>query len=135
MRTQRIFAYIIDVIIIGILSGILCSIVGLEVKTLWSSAEGVRVIYNPVSLVGLAISALYFLTDVMTEGSPGKKLLGLRVIPPSPEKDMFSTAATRALVKVISIHLFIGVILFFLMDPSLHDRLAGTTVNKKAALA
>lgn len=136
MKAQRVFAYIVDGILIGILTSILCAILGLKISTLWSGGV-VDIVYNPVALFSLAMAAVYFLTDVMYDGSPGKKLLGLTVIRSTPEKDRFSTAATRALVKVLSIHLVIGVILFIVGDPdsSLHDKLSGTKVQKKLAVA
>lgn len=137
MKAQRVFAYIIDGILIGIMSSILCAIFGLQISTLWSNGAGIDILFNPVALFTLAMAALYFMTDVMYNGSPGKKLLGLSVVQSSPEKDRFSTAATRALVKVLSIHLIIGVILFITgdQDSSLHDRLAGTKVQKKLQVA
>lgn len=137
MKAQRVFAYIIDGILIGILSSILCAIFGLKVSTLWTSPAGIEFMYNPVTLFWIAVAAAYFLTDVMNNGSPGKKLLGLTVVQSTPEKDRFSTAATRALVKVLSIHLIIGIILFIAGDPdsSFHDKLSGTRVQKKLQVA
>lgn len=137
MKAQRVFAYLIDGILIGILSSILCTILGLKVSTLWVSPAGIELMYNPVTLFWIATGVAYFLTDVMNGGSPGKKLLGLTVVQNTPEKDRFSTAATRALVKVLSIHLLIGVILFIAgdADSSLHDKVSGTKVQKKLVVA
>lgn len=137
MRAQRIFAYIIDAILIGIVSSILCAITGFEIRTLWTSDFGIYILYNPVTLLTLGVAALYFLTDVMSAGSPGKKMLGLAVTQNSDEKDLFPTAITRAVVKVLSIHLLIGVIMFFFAEEhsSLHDKVSGTSVQKKVVVA
>ena len=131
MKTQRVLAYIIDAILIGIVSSILCFLAGLDVKTLWSSG-GIRVLYNPVMLMNLGVAAVYFLTDVLNHGSPGKKMLGLVVMHTIPDRDRFATAAIRSLVKVLSIHVLIGIIIFLIRDQysSLHDKVAGTRVEK-----
>lgn len=136
MKAQRVFAYLIDGILIGILSSIICFVAGIEVQTLWSSGTGIRILYNPVMLMTLGVATVYFLTDVMNGGSPGKKLLGITVTY-DPGKDKFSTALTRSLVKVLSIHLLIGIIMFFLSDAdsSLHDKVTGTRVQKKVVVA
>ncbi len=136
MKAQRVLAYLIDAIFIGILSSVICMITGLEIQTLWTSG-GLSVLYNPVAILSLGVSALYFLTDVMSGGSPGKKVMGLVVTQNAPEKAGFSTAITRALVKVFSIHLIVGIILFLIGDAnsSLHDKLSGTSVQKKAVIA
>ena len=131
MKAQRIFAYIIDAILIGILSSIVCFVSGFSIQTL-VAAGGLAIFYNPVSIVALIVSAVYFLTDGMSGGSPGKKVLGLMVTP-SLQKDRFSNAVTRALVKVLTIHLIVGVILFLIErdgGSSLHDKVAGTRVQK-----
>jgi uncharacterized RDD family membrane protein YckC len=137
MKAQRVFAYIIDAIFIGVISGILCTITGLNITTLWAADFGVAAFYNPVSMISLAVAVVYFLTDGLSGGSPGKKILGLAVTPVSPAKERLPMAITRALVKVISIYVIIGIILFFTSDEhsSLHDKLAGTRVQKKIAIA
>jgi uncharacterized RDD family membrane protein YckC len=134
MKLNRIIAYIIDVIIIGVLSGILCAIFGISAITLWAES-GVSIIYNPVTWVGLGLSVLYFFTDVWMGGTIGKKLVGLSVIQTNPESAKASAAFIRAFLKVISINLLFGVILFLIgeEDRSFHDNIAGTRVSKRAS--
>ncbi|HLF62327.1 MAG TPA: RDD family protein [Saprospiraceae bacterium] len=144
MKAQRVFAYLIDAIFIGVLSSVICMVTGLQIETLWTSGIGLRFVYNPVALLSLGVAVVYFLTDVMSGGSPGKKILGLMVSRNIPvptgrqvEKDRFSTAITRSLVKVLSIHLIVGIILFLIGEDnsSLHDKLSGTRVQKKVVVA
>lgn len=135
MKAQRIIAYIIDAIFIGIVCSILCLVAGLEVQSVWASG-GIEVMYNPVTLFWLGTSVLYFLMDGLRGGSPGKTILGLTVTSGSTATSL-SAALIRSLVKVLSIHVLIGVILFLIGDEgsSLHDKIAGTRVQKKIAVA
>jgi len=136
MKGQRIIAYIIDVVIIGIISGILCALLGLSLVTWWAE-PGFRIIYNPVSWVSFGVSVLYFMMDVWNGGSVGKRLLGLTVTITAPGRERVSTAFIRAFLKVISIHLIFGIIVFLIWDAhtSFHDRIAGTQVNRRDSVA
>lgn len=131
MKAQRVFAYIIDVLLIGILTSVICAISSLQIRLLWES-NLVEVLYNPVTLVSLAVSCMYFLMDVLRGGSPGKKLLGLTVSAGGSGQS-FGTALTRSAIKVLSIHAIIGIIIFLAGNEhtSLHDKIAGTRVEKK----
>lgn len=133
MKGRRIIAYIIDAILIGVASGILCALAGITPLTL--SGNGVDILYTPGTWVSLGIAVLYFCTDVWIGGSIGKKLLGMHVIPLTADKDKGGVAVIRAFVKVISIHLIFGIIIFFLgeSDSSFHDRIAGTKVVQGVA--
>jgi uncharacterized RDD family membrane protein YckC len=134
MRAHRIFAYIIDSILLGVLTSLVCFIIGLDITMLFVRETGIRILFSPVSIVAFVVSTAYFLTDVLRNGSPGKKILGLRVSVTTPG---LGPAVTRALVKVFSINIIIGIILFFFGDAhsSLHDKAAGTRVDKKMVTA
>ncbi len=134
MRARRILAYLIDIVLIGILCGIIGLILGISPQALWTSGTGVSLVKNAFAQMSLVVSALYFLTDVLWGGSPGKKLLRLTVVRKVDAGAKFGQAIIRAIVKVISINLLFGIVLFFVYGPgsSLHDRISGTTVTSSA---
>jgi uncharacterized RDD family membrane protein YckC len=78
---------------------------------------------------------LYFFTDVWIGGTIGKKILRLAVIQTKPGNSKASAAFIRAFLKVITISLIFGIILFLVgaEDSSFHDKIAGTKVSKAAA--
>lgn len=135
MKAHRVIAYLLDAIILGVISSILCFLAGIELEIVSLSHAGAHIIYNPLVLMNLGVGIVYFLTDVLYGGSPGKKMLGLQVNMISAGNDRFRSALVRSLIKVLSIHVLIGVIFFFLMDSSLHDKAANTRVGRKVAIA
>ena len=129
MRINRIIAYVIDAILVSIVIGILGPLFGMHPTTLWTNNAGIEILYNPTMLFSTGIFILYFLTDVMMGGSPGKKLLKLSVT----GNTGIGAALIRSVVKMISIGLIIGIILFFVFEDgsSLHDKAAGTRVQRR----
>lgn len=130
MKARRILSYIVDTIIAGVLAQLIVMLMfSIPAKELFSVGF-LRAELRPELAVQLGVFILYFLTDGLYGRSPGKRLFGLRVVFNENKGSRLTTAIVRSVVKVLSISLLFGIIVFFIMpgDTSLHDRVAKTKV-------
>lgn len=79
-RLQRIFAVLVDLVILGVAGLLVAAVVGGETATV-SDTGGVTVHWS-VLLPLLAMNAAYTIVFPATrwQGTPGKKLLGIRIV-------------------------------------------------------
>lgn len=131
MRVKRILAFIIDALILGVLTSVIVyGFTDLRPKEITRLDWGAVVMYDRAWYIHFLISVLYFLMDGIYGKTIGKRIMYIRVEAQSAGNIGFLNAAIRSLVKVVSINLLVGVILFFFMksNSSLHDRAAKTQV-------
>jgi len=127
----RVVAYIIDGIVLGIVSAILLAVFG---RSMMSAADLEH--YDPtLNLVSFILGWLYFaLFESSARGAtPGKMALGLRVVTGDGQRLSFLNATGRYFAKIISaMILFIGFIMigFTERKRGLHDMMANTLVIK-----
>ena len=126
----RVVAYIIDAILLNIVSGIVGMVIGFNMYTADMNQFDAR-----GSLVSFVIVWLYFalLESSVRGATVGKMAVGLRVVTESGGRLSFMHATGRYLAKFISaIILGIGFIMVAFTDRKrgLHDMVAGTLVVK-----
>jgi len=125
----RVVAYIIDAILLSVVTGILARLMGVNIFT-----TGLE--FDPTTnLASLAIGWLYFsLMESSERGATlGKMAVGLRVVTEQGQRLSFLNATGRYFAKFISaIILLIGFIMVAFTDRKrgLHDMIAGTLVIK-----
>ena len=126
----RLVAYIIDAIILGIVGVIIGAVFGLSLMS------GDVQNYDPtLNIVSFIIGWLYFALFESSErgATPGKMILGLRVVTGDGKRLSFLNATGRYFAKIVSaIILFIGFIMigFTERKRGLHDMMANTLVIK-----
>ncbi len=131
MRAKRILAFIIDALIIGVLTSVIVyGFTDLRAEEITRLDWGVVGMYDSAWYIHFLISVLYFLMDGIYGKTIGKRIMNIRVAAQTAGNIGFFKAAIRSLVKVVSINLLVGIILFFFMksNSSLHDRAAKTQV-------
>ncbi|MFP4322150.1 MAG: RDD family protein [Anaerolineales bacterium] len=115
LAIKRLIALIIDSILLGIVSGILGAILGQEIG----------------GFIGIVVGILYqviFLTQNNGQ-TPGKMLLGLRVVMNDGSKVTALAAALRYIGYFVNtILLFTGWIFGAITGRGFHDYIAGTKV-------
>ena len=126
----RVVAYIIDAILLGIVSGILGLVTGVSLY-----AGGLAHFNYFANGASLVIGWLYFaLMESSQRGATvGKMAVGLRVVTDQGQRLDFGHATGRYLAKIVSaIILGIGFIMVAFTDRKrgLHDIIAGTLVIK-----
>ena len=145
--TSRALAFIIDGAIIGVtlitVSWILSvtvtmlqvrSILGFSLKTIAGSDQFVNVLFGPTVasiLTTLYILGYHMFFMILMEQTPGKALMGLRVVRVNGERLNAWHAFVRAVGYLISaIPLYLGFLWIFVDDrrQAWHDKLAGTCV-------
>lgn len=138
---RRVLAYIIDVIILGIVGGILSAVLlgsaaGLSSLTAGSDQTtaftGAMIGYQGVSFI---INWLYFalLESSSMQGTLGKKALGMIVTDLDGKPIGFGRATGRYFAKILSaLILLIGYVMvaFTARKQGLHDLIASTLVYK-----
>ena len=131
----RLLAYVLDSLILGVAVGIVM-VPGMVILAKLRQQPGPFIaatvaIYGLVSLLGL-FYILYFWA--VKGGTPGKKILGLRIVREDGMEPMgWGTAFMRFLGYIVDgFTLYIGFIMIAFTDRKrgLHDMIAGTTVVK-----
>jgi len=119
-RWARLFAYIIDVIIIYIPITFLYFIPVIDYETFQYIS----------SILNLVFFIVYFsiLESSASQASIGKKLLGIKVCDENYQRISFSTALGRTISKLIPAGVFF--ILFTERKQGLHDKICKTLVVK-----
>ena len=126
----RLVAYIIDAIILGGVGAILGTIFGLSLMS--TDIEH----YDPtINIISFVIGWLYFALFESSErgATPGKMVMGLRVVTGDGKRLSFLNATGRYFAKIVSaIILGIGFIMigFTQYKRGLHDMMANTLVIK-----
>ncbi|ANH83989.1 hypothetical protein A8C56_15600 [Niabella ginsenosidivorans] len=139
---ERLGAYIIDAIVVGIPTNIIASVLGLGATmrsidpATGAVSEGFWAMYSSFLLVSIAISWLYFALMESSEkqATLGKMALRLKVTDMNGQRISFLNATGRYFAKVLSgLILLIGYLMVLWDDKrqALHDKLAGTLVVKK----
>lgn len=124
---ERLFAYIIDGVIIGVAAGVLT---GIATAT---ESLGLSILASLIVIVG---SIGYFVYFWGTTGQTiGKKVLGLKVVGPNGEQNGigYGTAFLRLIGYSVSGFLFYLGFLWIIWDPNkqgFHDKIAKTHVIK-----
>ncbi len=126
----RLVAHLIDGIILSILLGILSFVFNIKANTGWLSA-----IYSPGGLVTLLLIMAYFVyfETTQNQATPGKMLMGLKVVRQDGAKMQVRDSVLRYLGKIISAAiLMIGflIVIFDKKKRALHDLIAQTYVIK-----
>jgi uncharacterized RDD family membrane protein YckC len=126
----RVVAYILDGILLSIVSGIIGFFAGVRID----ATDFTNFNYT-TDAASLAVGWLYFaLMESSARGATvGKMAVGLRVITDQGQRLSFANATGRYFAKFISaIILFIGFIMVAFTDRKrgLHDMMAGTLVVK-----
>ena len=124
---QRAGAYIIDLVIVNILTFVIVLLLVVL------GASGLLNDDGSANVVGLIIGWLYFalLQSSSRQATFGKQLLGLKVVDLHYDRISFARATGRFFSKILSILiLFIGfiMVLFTKKRQALHDMIAGTYV-------
>lgn len=136
---KRLGAYIIDWLILGLLSIVLLVMFGVFLAYLGKNPDneeammGVSLIAN---LMTLFIAWFYYagMESSSKQGTFGKSLLGMKVTDSNGERISFFRASVRYFSKILSVLiLFIGFIMiaFTSKKQGLHDMIAGTLVVNK----
>ena len=123
--SKRFLAFIIDFVILGIISSILMSVgfFNSNVETIWT---GTYFSIVSLGLLGLVISVIYYgiIESTNLQASLGKKAMKLKVVDKDGKKLSFIKSLTRNINKVLSsILCFAGFILIFAKEnnQALHD--------------
>lgn len=90
-----------------------------------------RVVIIPAGVLGVTLLLWHFLTVALSGTTPGKRVLGLRVIDARGRRPGVLRAFAHALLRVISLALWGAGHLWSIADPhrrTLYDRLSGTWV-------
>ncbi|MFZ5778842.1 MAG: RDD family protein [Pseudomonadota bacterium] len=131
----RFVAYLLDAILLTIISGIVWSFFGITMWEIdWESPDpGMQ--YSQVNLVSFVIGWLYFALMESSErgATVGKMVLGLRVVTGDYQRLTFMNATGRYFAKILSALIFcIGFIMIAFTDKKrgLHDIIANTLVIK-----
>ena len=129
----RVVAYVIDVILLGVVS----SVVGMVVGTgaMMSGTDPANPAYWGTQGISFVIGLLYFaLLESSERGATlGKMAVGLRVVTDQGQRLSLANAIGRYLAKIVSaIILGIGFLMvaFTERKRGLHDMIAGTLVVK-----
>lgn len=131
----RFVAYIIDSIIMNIVSGVLWMFVGTGVGVMGANETAMTASAIGAGMLNLVMNWLYsaILESSSWQGTVGKKALSLVVTDEAGQRIGFGRASGRYFAKILSgIILLIG---FFMIGwterkQGLHDKLAGTLVFK-----
>ena len=127
----RVVAYVIDVILVGLVLSVVMSIVGLRQL----NTEDLSDIDPRVNLLTLLVFWLYFaLLESSERGATvGKMAMGLRVVTNDGKRLSFLNATGRFFARILSGAIFcIGYIMVAFTDRKrgLHDMIANTLVIK-----
>lgn len=134
---RRTFAFLIDLIIIKLLnfaligSGVLASWKAMNDLELSSPSEDlVFLLIGLFALTGIILFFSYFYYFNVKGQSPGKKMLGLKIVSRSGESPRPTQALTRSFGLFISFLFFFGFLLVLVTKEkrAFHDFLAGTYV-------
>ena len=135
---RRTFAFLIDLFIVKLLNivligfGIVASWKAMNDLNLTSPSEDlVFLLMGLFTLTGIVLFFSYFLYFNVAGQTPGKKMLGLKIVSQTGEPPRLSQAITRTFGLFISCILFFLGFLFILFNNkkrALHDLLAGTYV-------
>ncbi len=135
---RRVGAYLIDIILLGIISSILGSVFGIGTTTTELGDMSAAYSYSADDAGSGALSLLlgiaYFagLESSSMQATLGKKLLGMVVTDLDGNRISFLRALGRYFAKILSaVILFIGYIMVGLTErkQGLHDMIAGTLVH------
>jgi uncharacterized RDD family membrane protein YckC len=131
----RFAAWIIDAIIVGVASNVVFLPIRLALMQASDDPFANLGLQSLVGLLQIGVGAAYFGYFLSTRAaSPGKLLLGLKVIRPDGSMISFARGASRYLAQIVSgIILFIGYIIagFDAEKRALHDHLCDTRVVYK----
>lgn len=125
----RLLAFIIDAIVVGIISGIIGAITGTSIDPNTLGTPGAASA-NPY---GTIISIIYTIGFWVYSGAtPGKMLLGMRIVTLDADKPTFGQAIVRYIGYIVSA---VVILLGFIwiageQRRGWHDRIAGTYVVK-----
>jgi uncharacterized RDD family membrane protein YckC len=130
---ERFLAYLIDAIIVGFISNLLFGILGFGIPFDGSSPRDWEGTFNGLLMFGYLV---YFWAT--TGQTPGKRILGLKVIGLNGETDGigYRAAVLRYLGYMVSAIVFFLGYLWIIGDPEKqgwHDKIAGTHVVKTTA--
>ena len=139
----RLLAWLIDFLvllflslIIGLISGFFIAFLLIYVSIVSADSSIVTSLSNFISgFIGFSVNLLYFTLfwSSKFQGTPGKILLGLKIVDANGNKISYSTALIRYISTIISsLLLGIGYLLIIFDDrkQALHDKLASTYVIK-----
>ena len=141
---SRIAAYVLDLILANVVSGVLAFIFGAVLTAIAGnvvghpillSRSGKQILGGAVIAAGLVLGILYFAAMESSERGAtfGKRAFGLRVVTSDGRRVTFLRALGRYLAKFISaLILGIGFLMVGFTDKKrgLHDMIAGTLVVK-----
>jgi len=139
----RLLAWLIDFLvllflslIIGLISGFFIAFLLIYVSIVSADSSIVTSLSNFISgFIGFSVNLLYFTLfwSSKFQGTPGKILLGLKIVDANGNKISYSTALIRYISTIIS-SLLLGIgyllIIFDGKKQALHDKLASTYVIK-----
>ena len=139
----RLLAWLIDFLvllflsfIIGLISGFFIAFLLIYVSIISADSSIVTSLSNFISgFIGFSVNLLYFTLfwSSKFQGTPGKILLGLKIVDANGNKISYSTALIRYISTFIS-SLLLGIgyllIIFDGKKQALHDKLASTYVIK-----
>ena len=134
---ERVGAYIIDVIILGVIGLVIGLFIG-QSRTIYTDSSFYTVYFSTSNLISLVINWLYFAIQESSasQATIGKRALGLKVTSMNGGRISFGQASGRFFGKILSaIILLIGFLMMLWDDKkqTLHDKLAGTLVVKSKA--
>ncbi|TCP31523.1 putative RDD family membrane protein YckC [Scopulibacillus darangshiensis] len=132
----RLLAYVIDAIILGIISGVVAAV---TVGSATNPADPTQFdmgAYFGRLIINFIVAVLYFgiLPATKLQATLGKLLLGLKIIDHNGGRIGFGRAVGRYFGYILStIIIFIGFIMIGVTDrkTGLHDKIAGTFVVKR----
>jgi len=139
----RLLAWLIDFLvllflsfIIGLISGFFIAFLLIYVSIVSADSSIVTSLSNFISgFIGFSVNLLYFTLfwSSKFQGTPGKILLGLKIVDANGNKISYSTALIRYISTIIS-SLLLGIgyllIIFDGKKQALHDKFASTYVIK-----
>jgi len=139
----RLLAWLIDFLvllflsfIIGLISGFFIAFLLIYVSIISADSSIVTSLSNFISgFIGFSVNLLYFTLfwSSKFQGTPGKILLGLKIVDANGNKISYSTALIRYISTIIS-SLLLGIgyllIIFDGKKQALHDKFASTYVIK-----
>lgn len=127
---QRFVAYIVDAILVGLLSGVIGFVLGMI-----GGAAGLQTAMIGIiaQIVGIVIAVAYYagLESSDKQATLGKQMMGIKVTDLSGRRISFGQGVGRFFGKIVSaLILFIGFIMaaFTAKKQGLHDMMAGTLV-------
>ena len=139
----RLLAWLIDFLvllflsfIIGLISGFFIAFLLIYVSIVSADSSIVRFLSDFIGVfIGFSVTLLYFTLfwSSKFQGTPGKIVLGLKIVDVNGNKISYFTALIRYISTIIS-SLFLGIgyllIIFDGKKQALHDKLASTYVIK-----